>query len=284
MNSAALKPQELGVLRFRGTIQTDNADVTVLKKRYDRKHRYIGSQSTFVESTPYIADLNSQQHGEITDHYVTIDLGRRDLLYCVHENSTADAPRTNRYSKSCQDKMEKTKKYRRIGEAIKPQEVQNAEDTLVNSQSLNLQNFEEYLRNRALVTELLQRHYTETITNHLTTHPLHRKLKLSKYITRQKNNEVMIAKLKSKFGNDVVFVMSNYSAPNTRYQEPVRGVGFRRLLKKHEFLVYLIDEFRTSQCCPSYENRSLTTFKRIPNLRPYQRRNNLEFICHGLLR
>jgi hypothetical protein len=33
MNSAALKPQDLGVLRFRGTIQTDNADVTVLKKK-----------------------------------------------------------------------------------------------------------------------------------------------------------------------------------------------------------------------------------------------------------
>ncbi|KAG1290082.1 hypothetical protein G6F66_008950 [Rhizopus arrhizus] len=73
-------------------------------------------------------DLNAQQHGEITDHYVTIDSGRRDILYCVHENSTADAPRTNRYSKSCQDKMEKTKKYRRIGEAVKPQ-VRNAEDT-----------------------------------------------------------------------------------------------------------------------------------------------------------
>ncbi|KAG1219920.1 hypothetical protein G6F68_021335 [Rhizopus microsporus] len=32
------------------------------------------------------------------------------------------------YSKSCQDKMEKTKEYRRIGEAVKPQ-VRNAEDT-----------------------------------------------------------------------------------------------------------------------------------------------------------
>ncbi|KAG1256200.1 hypothetical protein G6F68_009886 [Rhizopus microsporus] len=69
--------------------------------------------------------------------------------------------------------MEKTKKYRRICEAIKPQEVQNAEDTLVNPQSLNLQNFEEYLRNRALVTELLQEHYTKTTTNRLTTHALH---------------------------------------------------------------------------------------------------------------
>ncbi|EIE77512.1 hypothetical protein RO3G_02216 [Rhizopus delemar RA 99-880] len=60
----------------------------------------------------------------------------------------------------------------------------------------------------------------------------------------------MVTKLKSKFGNDAVSVMSNYSAPNTRYQEPMRGVGFRRLLKKRGFLVYLIDEFRTSQCCP----------------------------------
>ncbi|EIE78588.1 hypothetical protein RO3G_03292 [Rhizopus delemar RA 99-880] len=48
--------------------------------------------------------------------------------------------------------------------------------------------------------------------------------------------------------------------------------------------MYLIEEFRTSQCCPSCENRSLTTFKRIPNSRPYQRRNNPEVICHGLLR
>ena len=112
--------------------------------------------------------------------------------------------------------MEKIKKYRRICKAVKPQEVQNAEATLVNSQSLIPQNFEEYLRNRTLFTELFQRHYTETITNHLTIHPLYQKLKLSKYIRRQKVNEDMVAKLKSKFGNDVIFVMDNYLAPNTR--------------------------------------------------------------------
>ncbi|EIE85854.1 hypothetical protein RO3G_10564 [Rhizopus delemar RA 99-880] len=54
--------------------------------------------------------------------------------------------------------MEKTKKYRCICEAVEPQEVQNAKATLVNSQSLGLQNFEKYFRNRALITELLQKH------------------------------------------------------------------------------------------------------------------------------
>jgi hypothetical protein len=93
----------------------------------------------------------------------------------------------------------------------------------------------------------------------------------------------MVAKLKSKFRNDVVFVMGNYSAPNAPYQEPMRGVGFRRLLKKHGFLVYLIDEFRASQCCPFCEHHSPTTFKRIPNPWPYQRPNNPEVIYYGLL-
>ena len=79
----------------------------------------------------------------------------------------------------------------------------------------------------------------------------------------------MVAKLKSKLGNDAVFVMDDYSAPNTRYQEPVRGVEFRRLLKKQGFLRYLIDEFRTSQFCLSCGHRRLTTFKRISNPRPH---------------
>ncbi len=73
MNSAALKPQELGVLRFRRTIQTEGVGVTVFKKRQDRKYRCIGLQSTFVELELYISGLNAQQHGEITDCCVTID-------------------------------------------------------------------------------------------------------------------------------------------------------------------------------------------------------------------
>jgi hypothetical protein len=56
------------------------------------------------------------------------------------------------YTKPCQDTMEKNK-YRRICKVVKPQKVQIVKDTLVNSQSLDLQNFEEYLGNLALVTE-----------------------------------------------------------------------------------------------------------------------------------
>lgn len=71
-----------------------------LKER-DRKHRYIRLQITSADPAPYIADHNVQLHGEITGRCATIDSGRQDLLYCVHENFIADALSTYRYTKSC---------------------------------------------------------------------------------------------------------------------------------------------------------------------------------------
>ncbi|KAI9470888.1 MAG: hypothetical protein EXX96DRAFT_371861 [Benjaminiella poitrasii] len=57
--------------------------------------------------------------------------------------------------------------------------------------------------------------------------------------------------------------MGNWSAPHIRYHEPIRGIGFRKLLKKYNFSVYLIDAFKTSKCCPECHNLSLTAFKRV---------------------
>ncbi|KAI7889397.1 uncharacterized protein EV154DRAFT_483127 [Mucor mucedo] len=66
---------------------------------------------------------------------------------------------------------------------------------------------------------------------------------------------------------NTLYVKGNWSAPNTRYHEPVRSLGFRRLLQKVGKRVYLIDEFRTSQCCPAFERRNLETLRMIDNPR-----------------
>ncbi|KAI7891611.1 uncharacterized protein EV154DRAFT_420111, partial [Mucor mucedo] len=42
---------------------------------------------------------------------------------------------------------------------------------------------------------------------------------------------------------------------------------------------YLIDEVRTSQCCPACERRSLETFRMVDNPRPHRRRANSLFFC-----
>ncbi|KAI8388005.1 uncharacterized protein BYT42DRAFT_558601, partial [Radiomyces spectabilis] len=50
-----------------------------------------------------------------------------------------------------------------------------------------------------------------------------------------------------------------------------QSVGFRRLLVKHGFRVLVIDEFKTSKCCPTCRTESLKSFKLVPNPRPYRR-------------
>ncbi|CEG65203.1 hypothetical protein RMATCC62417_02034 [Rhizopus microsporus] len=78
--------------------------------------------------------------------------------------------------------------------------------------------------------------------------------------------------------------MGNWPAPHARYHELIRGHGFRRLLKKHGFQVFLIGEYKTSRYFPTFHNESLHTFHNVPNPRPYQRERYPTVICHGLLR
>ncbi|KAG2200196.1 hypothetical protein INT47_009834, partial [Mucor saturninus] len=228
LNSDALKHQENGELQFRGTIQTDGVGVTVIKKRMDRESRHTARFAVVIEPTQYISQEIAQ---ETVGRYVTINPGRRDLLFCVHKNSTVNNPN-------------------KICEAVKPAtRVAAAERLLVNYDSLNRDEFEQYLANR-----------------------------------RQQGNEVLISKLDEHFVVEAVYVMNNWSSPNTRFHEPVRDLGFGRLLQKAGKRVYLIDEFRTSQCCPACKRGSLETFWMVGNPRPHRRRANPRVIRHGLLR
>ncbi|KAG2191976.1 hypothetical protein INT47_011411 [Mucor saturninus] len=93
-------------------------------------------------------------------------------------------------------------------------------------------NVEQYLANRSNITGIIQNHYVNFRTNHRTTHPSHRKLQLSTYFKGKQGNKDLIAKLDEQFDVEAVYVMGNWSAPNTRFHEPVQGLGFPRLLQK----------------------------------------------------
>ncbi|KAG1444826.1 hypothetical protein G6F56_010141 [Rhizopus delemar] len=70
--------------------------------------------------------------------------------------------------------------------------------------------------------------------------------------------------MRQKFDVNAVMVMGNWSASNTKFHEPIRGLGFRRLLKKLD--------------------SNLRTFKTVPNPRSFRRQRSLTVTCHGLLR
>ncbi|KAI7895167.1 uncharacterized protein EV154DRAFT_542092 [Mucor mucedo] len=205
LNSDAPKHQENGELQFRETIQTDGVGVTVIKKRMDRESRYTARFAVVIKPTQYISQEIAQ---ETVGRCVTIDPGRRDLLFCVHENSTANNPNKFRFTKQYQDKFEKIKKYRRIREAVKPARVAAAERLLINYDSLYRDEFEQYLENKSNMTGIIQNHYVNFRTNNCTAHPLQRKLRLSAYIRRQQGNEDLISKLDEQFGVEAVYVMA----------------------------------------------------------------------------
>ncbi|KAI9472338.1 MAG: hypothetical protein EXX96DRAFT_602747 [Benjaminiella poitrasii] len=97
-----------------------------------------------------------------------------------------------------------------------------------------------------------------------------RKMKFSSKIYYDQNDEELVRSLKKKFGSDAVLIFGDWSAPNTKFQEPIRNKGFIRILKKNGFTVYLINEYKTSSHCPHCES-ALEKFKHIINSRPYKR-------------
>lgn len=110
-----------------------------------------------------------------------------------------------------------------------------------------------------------------------------RKLKFSSKLYYDQNDDALVTRLRRKFGQDVVLVFGDWSAPNARFHEPTRNKGLKNMLKKNGFVVYQIDEFKTSSICPVCEH-PLEKFKTVANPRPFRRAAMPRVTCHGLLR
>ncbi|KAI8388620.1 uncharacterized protein BYT42DRAFT_611641 [Radiomyces spectabilis] len=244
LDAPVFKNQEDGELQFRGTIQTDVKEVS-----------------------KYVTDLTVHELQAMSGRCVVVDPGRRDIVLCTRRLYPDRAHQVPVYvTASRQD--------------VEDQKVLSQHS----SRNISIDEHVAYLGDRSDQSEILSDFYRDTITNHDTENLLFRKLRLSKYINKEKASQQLIRDLTDTFGEDAVFVIGNWSAPNTLYHEPIRGLGFRRLLTKHGFRVLLIDEFKTSKCCPTCRTESLKSFKQVRNPRSYRRQQNPLVLCHGLLR
>ena len=92
----------------------------------------------------------------------------------------------------------------------------------------------------------------------------------------------MINNFSKKMGDPktTVIAIGDWSQKETKkFQEPTKGKSIRNLFRKNGYLVYLVDEFNTSQ--KSCINGSqLEKFLEIENPKDRTKRT----ICHGLLR
>jgi hypothetical protein len=208
----------------------------------------------------------------------------------MHEESSPNEERLWRYSSYKKNVETKSKKYRKLRENLKPDEVYPCELFLSDYNSLTLDKdlFSKYIRARANVSEVLNKYYG---SEDLSTHEIKdkdllpfRKIKLSSYISIQQSNKRLVRNFKDKFGENAVMILGNWSAGMKKYYEPIRGVGMRRMLKKEGLTVYLLAEYKTSSFCPSCKAGKLEKFKKVANPRVYMKDKHPTILHHGLLR
>ncbi|KAJ2502615.1 hypothetical protein GGH96_000901 [Coemansia sp. RSA 1972] len=240
----------------------------------------------------YISELSQEQLWSMAGQCVLVDPGQQDLLFMLHEKSTVDNKNVYRYTRNQQRHETKQKKYWTIREHVKKVDVSDIaalEHTLEASSFTkpDLALFEEYLAAQAKVEAELTDFYNETICRQQVGTmtpmvPLHRKLQLLVYTNRQRADQLLMNRLRERFSQDAVFILGNWGVPMTKFHEPIRGKGWRTLLKCAGFDVYLIDEHLTSKTCPLCE-KHISTFHKVKNLRLWMRMKRLLVKCHGLL-
>jgi hypothetical protein len=244
-------------LRFRGSIQTDGVGVSVLKTTMDTRAggpRQQAARSNVTE--PNVLDLSPEELRATEGSCVLVDPNRRDLLFCMHENSTPEQPQLMRYTKNTQAKQRKERKYRNIQKAVKSQNenigLAEARLSLYSRSTTSVHVFSLYIHQRSTVAAVLTDHYSNTTAlpsrneNGASLHPLHRKFRLSKTINRNREDDRLVKGIQ-RFGDDCMLIMGNWSAGNTAFHEPIRGIGMRRALRKRGLTVLLIDEYMTSK-------------------------------------
>ncbi|KAG1056690.1 hypothetical protein G6F43_001445 [Rhizopus delemar] len=292
----SMKPQgERKVMKFRGTIYTDGVGVSILKQNYDTKKKGGSSggkpKSIEADEFQYIEKLGKEDLLAGVGKCVLIEPGRRDLLCCMHEKSTVENKVIYRYTSNQKAIETKSRKFRKLRNNLKKDEVIETELFLSHfkSSTVNKEKFVEYLQERAKVIPIMKAYYLNEDRPAAEDQDaggflLFRKMKLSSFINKQQADTRLTKKLRERFGNDAILILGNWSAGKVKYHEPIRGIGMRRMLAKEGFQVYLLDEFRTSSLCPSCQNGELETFKKVQNSRPYQREKYPVVDRHGLLR
>ncbi|KAJ2661945.1 hypothetical protein IW148_003152 [Coemansia sp. RSA 1199] len=235
-------------------LNTELAEKKVCKRKRGRRRKQVqpAQQQAQQQAQPqqeqnaepgqqadcaYIHNLPQDMLQSTAGHCVLVDPGRRDMLYMMHEKSTIEDKKVYRYTRNQQRVETRRRKYQKILENEKPANIAAAERSLNAGSRVvpDLELFKDYLRARALVAVDLTRFYNRTMCNQqvggtMPEVPLHRKLRLSTYINRQRADQKLASRLRKKFSPNAIFVMGNWSARMARYHEPIRGKGWRTLL------------------------------------------------------
>ncbi|KAJ1765720.1 hypothetical protein LPJ74_006242, partial [Coemansia sp. RSA 1843] len=272
---------------FTYTVQTDGVSISILKEKEGSGWMPKRKKG---EEFKYVSDLNKRKLNEIMDRSAYLDPNRHDLEHGILPGSTAEDPKSIRYTRN--QHAHETEMHRHqdiliiVKAAYRNGIVLEAEEHLqqVSCTTTNPTEYKKYLRTRTAVHSVLSKFYTETLTNRKEFGQyLHRRLRLSTYMNQLAVDQRLANYIRKKAGrNDLVLIIGDWQATMVRFQEPIRDIGMLRMLRRQGFEVYKIDEFRTSTFCPGCGG-ILRKCLRVQNPRKKSRKKRPFVVCHGLL-
>ncbi|KAG0846692.1 hypothetical protein G6F17_013212 [Rhizopus arrhizus] len=168
LNKKAFKHQGFQKsLRFQGTLETDGVGVSIIKQNIDtsRKSPKPNTEKKVDgNQTEHIEGLSQTDLKSIEGKCVLIDPGRRDLMYCMKETSTAEEKQTLIFTKNNRSKC--SRHFRYLRKRTQPFVVQKAEAILSRSESnsVDLKKFVQYIKTRASVKNTLYEYYENETT------------------------------------------------------------------------------------------------------------------------
>jgi hypothetical protein len=263
---------------FHHMISTDGVGVSILFIRDDLVGKRLPNAKKGVSKELYIDELND--YSALRDKTIVgVDPGKEDLIYCV-DDASKDA-NVFRYSQNQRRKETKMKKYNNIILGMKTNKIQGksvveyeTELSLYNRKTLCIDKFKSYITEKNRINHMLFDFYEKD---------LFRKLKFGRHINIKRNEQKMISNFKKMYGNpeDVVICIGDWEQrKQMKYKEPTLGKGMRSLLRKNNYKVYLVDEFRSSCKCSKCDGGVCEKFMVRKNPRP--NKDDMRLV-HGLL-
>ncbi|KAG0765925.1 hypothetical protein G6F24_004031 [Rhizopus arrhizus] len=154
-------------LLFQGTLETNGVDISIIKQNTDtsRKSSKLNTEKEVDgNQTEHIEGLGQTDLKSTEGKCVLIDPGRRNLMYCMKEISTAEEKQTFIFTKNNRSKC--SRHFRYLRKRTQPFVVQKAEAILYRSESnsVNLKKFVQYIKTRASVKNNLYEYYGNETT------------------------------------------------------------------------------------------------------------------------
>jgi hypothetical protein len=288
---------------FDNQMTTDGVSCSLLFIKKELKNGTIAEKRVKDEFTEqYLSDLSNEQLRKYSEYdKVAIDANMGDLLYCTGEeydgcikdhckNSDCEEHKHQRehlrYTQDSRRKTMKTKKYAGILEEQKGICLVNERgvgiwESMLSSydhKTVSLRKFYDYIGMKIFVNNKIEEFYTRYIF---------RKLKLNTFINTQKSEQLFMNTFTKTFGppkTTLIGIGDWGQYEHRKYKEPVKGKGFRKMLRTYGYETYLIDENCTSKRCFECKTNGYNceTFKSRmhPDINREERKSR---IVHGLL-